>query len=424
MRICFLSQEDIVAPQGGTGTYVRNVSMALAARGHDVHVISRHRAPAPAFECVDGVVVHRVAAPGPAVLYSPLYFAQSRRAFAALHRITPFDLIHGNLPLMSSWGVRGPHLPPVVETVHCTVREELKALAAAQGRPLNSSETLTRALAPVIRQRERALLQRAGQIIAVSAGLRRELIEQYAYPAAGIAVIPNGIHYQHFAQVGPAERAAARAALGIGAEERVILYLGRLMERKRVIDLVAALPQVLQQVPTARLVIVGKQNANGAQLAALAQRLGIAARVTFVDHVPYQAVPAYYALADVYALPSAYEGFPFTILEAMAAGTPVVASDIPGIDEQIVSEQTGLLHPVGAIGALAHQLSRVLIDRPLAATLARAARRMVVQQYDWSQIGAQTEQVLEGVAYHIQPDHATRPLDSRQVQRVYLSGPL
>src|SRR2546422_1216456 len=76
MRICFLCQEDIVKPQGGTGTYVRNVSRALAARGHDVSVIARRCDEAPAHEEVDGVHVHRVDAPGPPVLYSPLYFME------------------------------------------------------------------------------------------------------------------------------------------------------------------------------------------------------------------------------------------------------------------------------------------------------------------------------------------------------------
>jgi 1,4-alpha-glucan branching enzyme len=397
MRICFLCQEDIVIPQGGTGTYVRNISIALAARGHDVHVISRQRGDAPGEERVAGVVVHRVPAPGPTVLYSPLYFARARRLFTALHRRQPFDLIHGNLPLMSSWAVRGASLPPVVETVHCTVREELRALTHTPVRRLNLSEMLTRLLAPIIRSRERWLLRRAGQVIAVSRALRAEVLDQYDYPVDRITVIPNGVDQAHFAG-NSAAGAALRQRLGIPSDARVILYLGRLVERKRAIDLVQALPQVLKTVPQARLVIVGRRTANAVRLEEAVTALGLTAHVTFVAHVPYAEVPAYYAMADVYALPSAYEGFPFTVLEAMASGTPVVASAIPGVDEQILDGLTGLLHPVGDVAALARCLEQVLRDSWLAGDLAAAARRVVADYYDWDTIGTQTEQLLLRVA--------------------------
>ncbi|HWQ12880.1 MAG TPA: glycosyltransferase family 4 protein [Roseiflexaceae bacterium] len=393
MRMCLFSQEDIVRPQGGIGTYVRNISIALAARGHDVHVIARRRAGEPAFEQVEGVHLHRVAAPGPPVLYSPLYFRQAARLFRALSAEAPFDVVHGNLPLMSSWGVSAG-LPPVVETVHCTVREELRALSHTALSQLNFNEVLTRALTPVLYQRERLLLERARRVIAVSGGLKRELVEQEGFADERVEVIPNGIDYRHFAGAGPEAGATLRRALGIDPRERVILYLGRLVERKRAIDLVRALPAVRRSVPDARLVIVGRRNANAARIARETVRLGVAAYVTQIDHVAYRDVPAYYAMADVYALPSAYEGFPFTVIEAMAAGTPVVASHIRGIDEQVTPLETGLLHPVGDVAAIAEQLTRALCDRPLAARMAAAAQRMVAARFTWDVIGARTEEVF------------------------------
>ena len=398
MRLCFLSQEDVVKPQGGTGTYVRNMSLALAARGHDVQVITRQYHGARSFEQVGGVSVHRVPAPGPPVLYSPLYFRQTHRKFEVLSRLAPFEALHGNMPLMSSWGVRAGPLPPVIETVHCTVREELRALASTSLRALNFNELLVRLIAPTWLRRERYLLRRARCVIAVSAGLKRELVEQNGYPDEKIVVIPNGIDYDRFAKrTSPEQSMAIRRSLGIAEDERVILYLGRLMERKRVIDLVRALPHIQTRIPNVSLVVVGKRNHNAVLLEQTARQLGVAARVTLVDHVPYQDVPGYYALADVYALPSAYEGFPFTILEAMASRTPVAASRIPGIDEQIVSDETGLLHPVGDIDTLAQNLIRILANQALAARLTSAAQKVVEQNYNWDVIGARTEQVFEGV---------------------------
>jgi glycosyltransferase involved in cell wall biosynthesis len=397
MRICFMSQEDLVKPQGGTGTYVRNICITLASRGHDIHAIVRQRDGAPAFERVDGVAVHRVPAPGPPVLYSPLYFRRAYQKFAQLSRQARFDAVQGNLPLMSSWSLRSSDLPPVVETVHCTVAEELRALARTSMRRLNFNEMLTRLLSPVLRHRERELLGRARRVIAVSDGLKRELVAGNGYPADQVAVIPNGIDYPRFAGASAQDHSAVRRALGIAPDDRVILYLGRLMERKRVIDLVHALPLIRRRVPNARLVVVGKRNPNALRIEQAARELGLEQYVTLVDHVPYRDVPSYYAMADVYALPSAYEGFPFTVLEAMASGTPVVASRIAGIDEQIVDEQTGLLHQVGSVDAIGLQIARVLEDAGLAGRLAAAARRVVEQNYDWSTIGARTEQVFESV---------------------------
>jgi len=396
MRLCFLCQEDIVRPQGGTGTYVRYISFGLAARGHDIHVITRQYNDAPAFEVVNAVSVYRVRAPGPPVLYSPWYYQQTRRKFLELNSLRPFAALHGNIPLMSSWGIQAKSLPPVIETVHCTVREELKALAYTSLRALNFNELLVRQIAPLWLQFERSLLRRAQGVIAVSAGLKRELVTQQGYPAEKIIVIPNGIDYNRFAKrPSPEQGMVIRRSLGIAPDERIILYLGRLMERKRVIDLVKALPTIQAHVPKVRLVIVGKRNHNATLIKETARQLAQEARVTLVDHVPYQDVPDYYALAEVYALPSTYEGFPFTVLEAMASGTPVVASDIPGIDEQIVPNETGLLHPVGDITAIAQAIIRVLENNELAKRLSVAAQKVVQEKYNWTVITAQIEQVFE-----------------------------
>ena len=400
MKICFLSQEDVVKPQGGTGTYVRNISMIMAARGHKVHVITRRRDDAPYLEIVEGVRVHRVDAPGPPVLYSPLFFKQSQRKFAELNAQVGFDVAQGNMPMMSSWGLGGEGLPPVVETVHCTVREELKAISHTSriaGGRLNVNEVLARALAKVWLHREARLLKRASHIISVSKGLKRELIDQYGYSPDRVEVIPNGVDYNRFSRDNSINTAELRRTLGIEPNERVILYLGRLMERKRVVDLVQALPQVLRTIPNARLVVVGKRNANAERIEQAAREHWVAEKVTMVDHVPYAQVPAYYAMADVYALPSSYEGFPFTVLEAMAAGTPVVASNIPGIDEQIVPFHTGLLHPVGDIDMIASHIVQVLEGPSLAIRLSMAGKRLVEQKYDWDIIGEQTEDTLKRV---------------------------
>ncbi len=90
--------------------------------------------------------------------------------------------------------------------------------------------------------------------------------------------------------------------------------------------------------------------------------------------------------------------FPFTVLEAMAAGTPVVATDIPGIDEQITPSVTGLLHQVGDISQIARHILYVLENKDFAARIATAGRKLVQEKYDWSIIGAQTEVAFQQAA--------------------------
>jgi glycosyltransferase involved in cell wall biosynthesis len=120
--------------------------------------------------------------------------------------------------------------------------------------------------------------------------------------------------------------------------------------------------------------------------------------VRFVDHVPYADVPAHYAMAGVYALPSSYEGLPFAILEAMAMRTPVAATAIPGVDEQIRNEVTGLLHPVGDVEALAGNLTRLLKDEALAERLVAEAWNVVDERFSWRVLGRATEAVLSRAA--------------------------
>jgi glycosyltransferase involved in cell wall biosynthesis len=399
LKLCILSQDDIVNPPGGIGTYVRNLGVLMVSRGHEVHVIVRKNPGTPDFEKFEGVFVHRVPAPGPAVLYSLFYFWNSRKKFFELHLSDRFDLVQGHLPIMSSWGLRGSGLPPIVETIHCTVDAQLSTVAKSSLLRLNTNEVFTRFLSPLFYFQEKNLLSRAKITIAVSNGLKKEIIDKYGIPAQKITAIPNGIDIKKFSEAASLDKVSIRHRLGINSDEKVILYLGRLMEGKRVVDLVYALDRVRQNIPQTRLAIVGKINSNSNRIKQIAQQLGLEDRVTFFGHVPYQDVPLYYAMADVYALPSAYEGFPFTILEAMAAGTPVVASSIPGIIDQVIPEENGLLHPVGDIDVLSKQLFRVIEDERLSSKLTQSAREMVIREYDWQVIGDRTEAVFRDLVH-------------------------
>jgi len=213
--------------------------------------------------------------------------------------------------------------------------------------------------------------------------LSRRAHETYApYVPGECRIIPSGVEPGRF-------RADADPLPPREAGHPTVLFVGRSDRRKGLAVLLKAMPLVLAQLPEARLVVVGA-GPGDADARRRAARLGLGGRVTFAGRVSRQLLPRYYAGADVYCSPAlGGESFGIVLLEAMAAGAPVVASDIPGYDETIERERDGLLVPPGDPGALAQAVVRVLGDPMLAASLRDAGLRKAAE-HAWPRIGART----------------------------------
>jgi phosphatidylinositol alpha-mannosyltransferase len=169
-----------------------------------------------------------------------------------------------------------------------------------------------------------------------------------------------------------------------------ILFVGRLDSRKGLSVLLNALPLVRKSVPSARLTVVGTGPLEP-EACRLVARLGLAEAVRFVGASSGEALPALYASTDVYCAPTlGGEAFGIVLLEAMASGAPVVCSDITGYNEVVTHEQTGLLCPPGNPTTLAAALVRVLSDGALRDRL-RQNGLAWAEQHSWSNIAAQTE---------------------------------
>lgn len=219
--------------------------------------------------------------------------------------------------------------------------------------------------------------RRVDRFLVVSEALRRLLVEARGIAPERVRLVYNGVELD--APLPAAAGRALRAALGLAAEAPVVGAVGRLVWQKGFEDLIAALPAVVRAVPGVRLLLVG-DGPRRAALAAAAAAAGVADRVVLAG---FRAdVPAVLAAVDVLAVPSRREGFPMITLEALAAGTPVVATAIDGLLEQIEPERSGLLVPPGAPTALAAALVRVLTDRDLRARLAAEGRRRVAARFD------------------------------------------
>jgi glycosyltransferase involved in cell wall biosynthesis len=394
MRFCFISLEDIILPPGGIATYLQGICTWMASQGHEVHVISRKLGQMPSEETYMGVQIHRVSAPGPTFFYAPLFFLKSRIRYLRLASNVQINLIHSDIPLMGAVALLGLQTPPIVETVHATTKGLLFILGKFKPYQANLNENLTRLLSPILQYVERILLYHATKIISVSQGLYNEIISQNEDLAPKCVVIPNGIELHKFSNQKDENAEKTRKKLGVSSTDPIILYLGRLMATKRVSDLINAMPIILREIPNAKLIIVGKWNKNALELRKVIKELGLIQHIIMVDHIAYSEIQDYYGMASVYALPSSYEGFPFTIIEAMASGVPVIAAEIPGITEQITHKITGLLHPVGDVEAIASGVCQLLIDHSLASKLSTNAKKMVEEKFTWDVIGSKTEKLF------------------------------
>jgi glycosyltransferase involved in cell wall biosynthesis len=232
-----------------------------------------------------------------------------------------------------------------------------------------------------VRTRQRVLSRGIGRYVAVSRDLAGRLHRTFGIPSDKLAVVYNAVPV-----AAPPE--LHRPVTTGSPAPPVILTTARLDPQKGLHDLLDA----AALVPEARFLVAG----DGPQrdhLVARAQSLGLGDRVSFLGH--RRDVPRLLAGCDLFVLPSHYEGSPLSVLEAMAAGKPVVATAVAGIDEVVVPGQTGLLVPASDGPALAGAIRTLLADPDLAVRLGAAGRRRVEQKFTAHRMVERVTQIYE-----------------------------
>jgi glycosyltransferase involved in cell wall biosynthesis len=232
---------------------------------------------------------------------------------------------------------------------------------------------------------ERALAIGVDRYIAVSRDIARLLTERLAWPRHKIDVIHNGVPVDRFQRPPDPE---LRDRLTGGADRPIILTAARLAPQKGLDVLLRA----AVHVPGGQFVFAG-EGPERPRLEAQAEKLGLDDRVLFLGR--RSDVPELLAASDVFVLPSLFEGSSLAVLEAMAAGKPVVSSAIGGTDELVVDGESGLLVPPGDVGALALALNKVLSEAELRARLGARARDRVQTCFSASTAAARTTRVYE-----------------------------
>jgi D-inositol-3-phosphate glycosyltransferase len=303
---------------GGMNVYVLETARQLARRGVAVDVFTRAIGEPADTEVEPGVRVRSILPGG---------IGASMMAASE-----PYDLVHSHYWLSGQIGlvVRERRGIPLVHSMHTMGR--VKNLNLAVG---DHAEPRARILA------ESEIARLADWLVANTAHELDELVALYGADPQRVDVVHPGVNHRVFV---PGGRSAARQQLGIGAEQRLVLFAGRLQPHKGPDIVIEALAQLPGDV---RLVVVGGPSGAGLDhpeaLADLALRLGVADRVSFLPPVAQAQLADWYAAADVVCVPSHSESFGLVALEAQACGTPVVAAAVGGLTTAVVDGVTGLL---------------------------------------------------------------------------------
>lgn len=292
---------------------------------------------------------------------------------ARLFRRTATEVVHTRNAEAFFYGVLGAKLAGVRRVVH-----------SEHGRVL--PDTPRRMLA------QRVLLRLTDAAFAVSEQLRRDLVAHLGVPERRFEVIYNGVDSTRIMR---ADRGVARRALGAGGDDLVIGSVGRLVSVKNYELLLRAFARVAASRARVRLLLVGEGPERG-RLERAAAEAGIASRTELLGH--REDVADLLVGLDVFVLPSVSEGMSNTLLEAMAAGVPVVASDVGGNPEIVEDGRSGLLFPSRDEAALAARLARLLDDPSARDELGRAGRERVAREFSMGAMIDRYEALYERIA--------------------------
>jgi D-inositol-3-phosphate glycosyltransferase len=376
---------------GGMNVYVRELSKELGRRGVLVDVFTRSQDP-----CVPHVS-DRELAPGVRVIHVPtgpeqplstkaIYphlpeFVDGVRAFTADEGIS-YNLIHSHywlsgaaaLALRETWRV------PVVQMFHTL--GQMKNRIAQSDMERESEVRLAV---------EKQVIDRADILVAATPAERIQLMWLYGADMGKIRVIPPGVDVEHFR---PLPREEAQSAIGMPGDHRMLLFVGRIEPLKGLDTLMRAIAILKRSMPELStnlcVVIVGgaidtdehHQDAEISRLEQLGDELDLNDLVTFIGSRNQESLPYYYSAAEAVIMPSHYESFGMVALEAMACGTPVIASEVGGLAYLVQDGVTGFHVPDREPDELAGKMCLLLSNPALRREMSAAATQHA-QEYAW-----------------------------------------
>ena len=381
-------------PGDSVGTFMEPIAKGVAARGHEVHIVAPWHPRITRGKSEDGVFFHFFH-------YAPVPALNVFGYAAGLHadvKLKSSAWLAAPMAMSAGWFKAMRVAQKRRATVmhgHWVVPGGVIAAAARPALPLvvslHGSDVFVAERTGVARTAARRVFARAGAVTACSDDLARRAIAIGA-DSGRMEVVPYGVDTARFAPATTASRHDRRARAGIGQNDALVVAAGRLVRKKGFEYLIDA----MRGTGNTSLAIAGEGDLD-AELRARAQSSGVADRVHFLGNVAQDDVAAWFAAADVVAIPSVrddsgnVDGLPNTVMEALASGTPVVATPAGGIGSVVRDGESGRLVPERDAAALRSAITGLLGDPAERARLGAAGRALVRTRFGWDAAAARFE---------------------------------
>jgi glycosyltransferase involved in cell wall biosynthesis len=373
---------------GGISPHVYYLSRSLARNGVKVFVVTCDFPGAPQHEVLDGVEVYRIDSyknPSPDFatwVYLMNVNMQKEAATIIRNLDGNVDVLHAHDWLVATAGIGLKHVfrKPLFATMHSTEIGRRNGIHFDYERMIHETEAW--------------LTYEAWKVICCSDYMVSHVRWAFGLPPDKQVMIPNGVNADVYAEAQSEDLTQFRRRFAL-PDEKIVLFVGRLVYEKGVHVLVNAIPKVLEKV-NAKTVIVG----NGymkEQISGIVKGLGIEKKVMFTGFVDDETLRRLQICADVSVVPSLFEPFGIVALEAMAAKSPVVVSDTGGLGEIVDHDVDGVKVYANNPDSLAWGITRVLTDDGNANRLRSNAYKKIQEKYNWSRIAKQTRDVYKTV---------------------------
>lgn len=385
MKILMLTWEYPPRVVGGISKVVYDLSHKMVKEGNEVTVVTyKEGNNVKYYENDKGVEVYRVdnymIRPNNFIDWiMQLNFNMITKANEIINKNGKFDVIHAHdwLVAYSAKSIKESYNIPLISTIHATESGRNSGIHDETQRYINDSEWM--------------LTYESSEVIVNSNYMKNEVQRLFGLPYDKINVIPNGVNLQLFSNVNIDYDFRRQYAMD---NEKIILYVGRLVYEKGIQNLIAAMPKVLDRYYDSKLIICGR----GGMIDELREQvkyLGIENKVYFAGYCDSKKMQKMYKCADVAVFPSTYEPFGIVAIESMLSGTPTIVSDVGGLNEIIEHGVTGMKSYAGNANSIADSVLSLLFDPKLCANISQNAIKKVKENYNWSKITDSTYYVYQ-----------------------------
>ena len=406
MKILMLTWEYPPRIVGGIARVVHDLSKRLIKDGHEVTVITYRDGNVPEYENDKGVEVYRVdnymIHPNNFIDWiMQLNFNMIAKATEVINKEGGFDVIHAHdwLVTYAAKSLKQSFNLPMVATIHATEAGRNSGIHDDTQRYINDTEWL--------------LTYEATEVIVNSNYMKGHVQGLFGLPFDKISVIPNGINLNNFTGIDRDYDFRRRFAMD---NEKIILYVGRLVYEKGVQHLISAMPKILENYHDSKLVIAGKGGMID-ELKSQVESMGLSNKVYFTGYLNQKEVQKMYKCADVAVFPSTYEPFGIVALEAMLSENPIVVSDIGGLNEIVQHKENGMKTYCGNPNSIADAILELLYDHKLCAEITKKAKNKVRNEYNWNKISQDTHFAYQKAICQSMAEKQKRELEQERAKK-------